>query len=141
MSGKIIDTKSRPKWLIPVAIFAVIFGIVTIISGGKSLFTEGGRVAAGNYVPFVLWFNFVAGFAYVLAGVGMTQDRAWSRKLAVFIAAATCIVFVFFGIHIAVGGAYENRTVMAMVLRSGFWLIAARLSASGESSKRTLNTF
>lgn len=127
MSGKIIDTKSRPKWLMPVAIFAIVFGVVTIISGGKSLFTEAGRVAAGNYVPFVLWFNFVAGFAYIFAGVGMAQYRAWSKKLAVLIAVATCLVFVFFGIHVAMGGAYENRTVMAMVLRSGFWLIVVRL--------------
>ena len=127
MSGKIIGTKGRPKWLMPVAIFAIIFGIITIISGGKSLFTEVGSGAAGNYVPFVLWFNFVAGFAYIFAGVGMAQDRAWSKKLAVSIAATTCLVFVFFGIHIAMGGAYENRTVIAMVLRSGFWLIVARL--------------
>jgi hypothetical protein len=126
MNGKIINTKSRPKWMMPMVIAAIVFGFATVISGGKSLFTEVGSVAAGNYVPFVLWFNFVAGFAYVLAGVGMAQDRAWSRKLAVFIAAATCLVFVFFGIHIAMGGAYENRTVMAMVLRSGFWLIVAK---------------
>lgn len=128
MSGKTIDTKSRPKWLMPVAIFAVIFGIVTIISGGKSLFTEAGRVAAGNYVPFVLWFNFISGFFYVVAGVGLAQYRAWSARLAVFLAASISLVFVFFGIHILTGGAYEIRTVGAMVLRSGFWLIVARLS-------------
>ncbi len=27
------------------------------------------RVAAGNFVPFVVWFNFLAGFVYVAAGV------------------------------------------------------------------------
>lgn len=127
MNGKIINTKSRPKWMMPLMIAAIVFGFATVISGGKSLFTEVGSVAAGNYVPFVLWFNFVAGFAYIFAGVGMAQDRAWSMKLAVSIAAATCLVFVFFGIHIAMGGAYENRTAIAMVLRSGFWLIVARL--------------
>jgi len=110
----------------PVAIFAVIFGIVTIISGGKSLFTETGRVAAGNYVPFVLWFNFISGFFYVVAGVGLAQYRAWSGRLAVFLAASISLVFVFFGIHILTGGAYEIRTVGAMVLRSGFWLIVAK---------------
>ncbi len=127
MNGKIIKTKNRPKWMMPLVIAAMVFGFATVISGGKSLFTEVGSVAAGNYIPFVLWFNFVAGFAYIFAGVGMAQDRAWSKKLAISIAAATCLVFVFFGIHIAMGGAYENRTVMAMVLRSGFWLIVARL--------------
>ena len=127
MTGETIRTESRLKWMMPIAIAAMIFGLATVISGGKSLFTVMGAGAAGNYVLFVLWFNFVAGFAYILAGVGIAQDREWSRKLAVFIAASTCLVFVFFGIHIAAGGAYEFRTVIAMVLRSGFWLTVARL--------------
>jgi hypothetical protein len=128
MSGEIKNTKSRPKWVTPIAVVAVIFGFTTIISGGKSLFTEAGGLAAGNYVPFVLWFNFVAGFAYVIAGVGIAQGRLWSKRLAILIAATTCLVFIFFGFHIAMGGVYENRTLMAMVLRSGFWLAVARLS-------------
>ena len=122
-----MDTSGRSKWAMPIAKFAIVFGVVTIISGGKSLFTEGGRVAAGDYVPFVLWFNFVSGFAYAAAGIGLVQRRAWSGRLALVIAAATCVVFIGFGVHILVGGAYEMRTVMAMVLRSGFWLSVARL--------------
>jgi len=35
--------------------------------------------AAGNYVPFVLRFNFVAGFAYVIAGIGMLKQRQWAE--------------------------------------------------------------
>lgn len=120
MSGKIISTKSRPKWMMPVAIFAIIFGIITIISGGKSLFTEAGRVAAGNYVPFVLWFNFISGFVYVVAGVSLAKDRAWSGRLAVFLAASISLVFVFLGIHILTGGAYEIRTVGQWSYVQGF---------------------
>jgi len=62
----------RPHWAAMAAVVAVAFGIVTIIVGGKTLF--GGpaeRAAAGNIVPFVLWFNFIAGFAYVVAGCGV----------------------------------------------------------------------
>ncbi|MBK8205086.1 MAG: hypothetical protein IPK68_23275 [Bdellovibrionales bacterium] len=128
MSENAIGTKKRPKWLVIVAIFAIIFGIVTIISGGKALFTDVGRLAAGNYVPFVLWFNFVSGFVYVVTGIGLAQNRTWSGQLAVFLTAAIILVFVFFGIHILMGGAYEIRTVFAMVLRSVFWLIVAKLS-------------
>ena len=32
---------------------------------------EAARAAAGQFMPFVLWFNFIAGFAYVVAGVGL----------------------------------------------------------------------
>ncbi len=127
MNGKTTRNRIRPKWMIPIAIAAIIFGLATVISGSKSLFTEVGSFAAGKYLPFVLWFNFATGFAYVLGGVGIARDQEWSRKLALFIAVATCLVFVFFGIHIVMGGAYENRTVIAMALRSVFWLTVARL--------------
>ena len=48
----------RPRWAIVAALIAVVFGIVTIFVGGKTLFggTEE-RAAAGGIVPFVLWFN------------------------------------------------------------------------------------
>ena len=36
------------------------------------------RQAAGHYVPFVLWFNFLAGFAYIVAGVGLWMRRRWA---------------------------------------------------------------
>jgi len=56
-------------WLRLAAVVAVAFGLLTIKEGGTILFgDEAARAAAGNYVPFVLWFNFMAGFAYVIAG-------------------------------------------------------------------------
>ena len=42
---------------------AIAFGLLTLISGGSALF---GLVDMGAVVPFVLWFNFLAGFAYVV---------------------------------------------------------------------------
>ena len=103
---------------------AAVFGIITIIVGGKTLF--GGaeeRTAAGNIVPFVLWFNFVAGFAYVMAGVGLFLWKRWAAQLSAAIAAATIAVFVAFGIHIFLGGAFEARTVGAMIIRSVIWVL------------------
>lgn len=105
---------------------AAIFGIVTIIVGGKTLF--GGaeeRTAAGNIVPFVLWFNFVAGFAYVIAGVGLFLWKRWAAQLSAAIAAATIAVFILFGAHIFFGGAFESRTVGAMIIRSAVWIVIA----------------
>jgi hypothetical protein len=72
-------TPVRPRWAAVAALVAVAFGILTIIVGGKTLF--GGpveRAAAGNIVPFVLWFNFVAGFAYVIAGLGLFLWKRWA---------------------------------------------------------------
>ena len=105
------------------SIVAVLFGILTIKSGGMVIFTEGeAHQAAGNYVPFVLWFNFLAGFTYITAGLGLWFYKPWATGLAIVIALATVLVFAAFGIHVLMGGNYEVRTVMAMSLRSTVWI-------------------
>lgn len=101
---------------------AILFGLATLASGGRALF--GGaeaRAAVGAAVPFVLWFNFLAGFAYVAAGAGLIAGRGWAAALAAGIALATIAVFGAFGLHVAAGGAHETRTVAAMTLRAGLW--------------------
>lgn len=105
---------------------ALLFGIATISSGGNALFgSPEARAAVGNAVPFVLWFNFLAGFAYIVAGVGLLLARWWAAPLSVLIAAATLLVFGAFVVHVASGGAFEMRTVFAMILRSGIWGLIA----------------
>jgi uncharacterized membrane protein len=119
------ETK-RPLWAAIVAIIAVVFGAVTLFSGGRVLFGgEAARAAAGDYVPFVLWFNFFSGFFYILAGVGLFLWRRWAAPLAGLIALGLIVTFAAFGWHIAQGGAYEMRTVIAMSVRSIFWLVIA----------------
>jgi hypothetical protein len=105
------------------SLVAIIFGLVTIKAGGMVLFTQGeAHQAAGDYVPFVLWFNFVAGFAYLAAGVGLWLQRSWAALSAIVIAVFTVLVFIVLGVHIYSGGAYEMRTVAAMSMRSIIWM-------------------
>jgi hypothetical protein len=111
------------KWL---GIAAMIFGILTVFSGGRALF--GGieaRAGLGNIVPFVLWFNFLAGFVYVLAGVALLTARRWAAPLAMLLAVSTVLVFLAFAVHIVAGGSFEARTVGALSLRSLFWIVVA----------------
>ncbi len=113
----------RPVLLIILAIFAAVFGMLTLKSGSSVLFFDGqARAEAGNYVPFVLWFNFLAGFAYLLAAAGLFFMRPWALALAVSIAGLTIAVFAALGVYIWFGGAYEPRTLAAMSLRSIVWL-------------------
>jgi hypothetical protein len=108
---------------IAAGILAILFGVLTIASGGRALFgDEAARKAVGAAVPFVLWFNFGAGFAYVLAGIGLLMKRRWAVWLSALIAAGTVLVFLAFGVHVVLGGAYEMRTVGAMTLRSLVWI-------------------
>lgn len=121
-----VKETTKHRWTIVVAIIAVIFGAITLFAGGSVLFIDGdARASAGNYVPFVLWFNFIAGFAYILAGIGLLLWRNWAINLALIICVATLAVFAGFGLHIWLGGSYEPRTIGAMSLRSLVWLIIA----------------
>jgi len=109
-----------------IAVFAIGFGLLTIKEGGLVVSgDEAARAAAGNYVPFVVWFNFLAGFAYVIAGAGLWARRRWAARLALLIAGATAATFAAFIALVAAGGAYELRTVAAMTLRTLAWAAIA----------------
>ena len=76
-----------------IGIVALVFGLVTVVAGGRALFgDEAARAAVGAAVPFVLWFNFAAGFAYVVAGIGLLMQSPWAAWLSALIAAATLLV-------------------------------------------------
>jgi uncharacterized membrane protein (DUF2068 family) len=134
-----MTTIKQPRsWLISVlSIVAILFGLMTIKEGGAVLLgNEEAVAAAGNYVPFVLWFNFLSGFAYIAAGVGLWLQQRWAVWLAIAIAAAIMITFAAFGMHINTGGAYEQRTLVAMGMRTVVWLVIAVASVQMLLRKR-----
>lgn len=119
----------KPLLFLLAAFFAIVFGGLTVYSGGAVLFGDGAaREAAGDYVPFVVWFNFFSGFAYIAAGIGLLRRKGCAVKLSMLIFVATALVFGAFGLHILFDGSYEWRTVGAMVLRSAVWLAIALYS-------------
>ena len=115
-----MKTDRTVNWI---AIAAIVFGAVTVFSGGRALFGSlETRAELGNVVPFVLWFNFLVGFVYILAGSGLLRHRRWAVYASLFIAVSTIFVFAAFGIHVMGGGAFETRTVGALTIRALFWV-------------------
>ncbi len=105
---------------------ALLFGVATLASGGNVLFGDGtARAAAGQVVEFVVVFNFSAGFVYLATGVAILWNHPLAILLARGLAGATLWTFLALGFHIASGGGFEPRTVVAMTVRSGFWLVQA----------------
>lgn len=101
---------------------AAAFGVATVGAGGLVLFgPEAAREAAGHAVPFVVWTNFLAGFAYVAAGAGTARGRRWAVGVAVAVAGVTALAGLAFAAHALSGGAFEPRTVGALLLRAGLW--------------------
>lgn len=112
-----------------VGIVAIVFGAMTVFSGGRALFGSAeARAAVGNAVNFVLWFNFLAGFVYVITGIGLVKALRWAAHAALGLALATGGVAVAFGLHVLGGAAYEPRTVGALALRLGFWIVVTVIS-------------
>ena len=75
-----MTTRSSASWsLWSVAAVAVVFGALTILSGGTVLFGgDAAREAAGKVVPFVLWFNFLSGF--VKRARRFIRTRPWRSR-------------------------------------------------------------
>ena len=121
-----------------VAIAAIVFGVVTVLTGGRALFGSlESRADFGNVVPFVLWFNFLAGFVYLVAGAGLLLCRRWAVYTSMFVAVSTILVFVAFGVHVIGGGAFERRTIGALTIRTLFWIAVTMVSI--RAVKRTTN--
>lgn len=109
-----------------IAVVALIFGVLTIFSGGNVLFgPDSAQAWAGNYVDFVVWFNFVAGSFYILAAIGLWLGKRWALGLSALIAIATAVVAFGFAFAVLRGVPYEMRTVGALALRFAFWAVAA----------------
>lgn len=115
-------------WL---AIVAIAFGVVTLFSGGQALFgSPQARASVGNAVPFVLWFNFLAGFVYILAGAGLLRRRPWALYAALALASTTALTAAAFGVHVLSGGAFEMRTIGALAIRLLFWIVVSVVATS-----------
>lgn len=109
---------------------AIIFGLLTLVSGGSALF---GAVDMGAVVPFVLWFNFLAGFAYVIGGVALAFGHRLAFPVALAILLATTVVFAAFGVRVLSGDAFEMRTVIAMTFRTAFWAAMVWIAKSAKT--------
>ena len=118
------------------AIAAIMVGVVTVLTGGRALFGSlESRADFGNAVPFVLWFKFLAGFVYIVAGAGLLLCSRWAVYTSLFVAVSTILVFVAFGVHVIGGGAFESRTIVALIIRSLFWIAVTVVSI--RAMKRT----
>lgn len=115
-------TRNLANWMISLLAFG--FGLLTIYSAGIILFgDDSAGVAAGNYVSFVVWFNFVAGFFYIAAGIGLWLQQRWAVWLAAMIVITTAITLAALGFYIYYGEAFELRTLIAMSMRIMVWLV------------------
>lgn len=124
-----LELSSKPRLslaLKALAVFGLIFGIVTLFSGGNVLFgPKSAQAAAGNYFPFVVWFNFLAGFVYIITAACILRRNIMALPLSMLIATCTAITAIAFAQFVSQGVNFEMRTVGALAIRTGFWSVVA----------------
>ena len=101
-------------------IFLVLFGGVTLFMSSSVLFDWFGiRAKEGNYVPGIVWANFVCGILYLIAAYGILKNQTWAKFPLII--SMIILVFAYIGlfIHINNDGLYETKTIGAMAFRIG----------------------
>ena len=101
-------------------VFLILFGLVTIFVSSSVLFDWFGmREKEGNYVPLVVWANFLCGILYLIAAFGILLDKSWVRIPLVTSLIVLVLAYMNLFTHITTGGLYETKTIFAMAFRFG----------------------
>lgn len=116
------STSRRQRWS---ALVAALFGIATIIAGGRVLL---GADAGYEVVRPVLLFNTAMGVVYLAAAWLILRDPARGRLVAIAIALLNLLVLVAVIARRVGGDVVATETLAAMTLRTVVWIgIAAAL--------------
>src|SRR5690606_41553998 len=93
--GRKAAMPAPPRWTRPAAIAAAVFGAATVASGAGVLFgPKEVKAAAGAVVQFVLWFNFLAGFAYLVGAYALYRGLRCARgAVALYVLATDTAVY------------------------------------------------
>lgn len=102
------------------ALVAALFGLVTIIAGGRVL--SGGDPGYVVFLPLLV-YNTAMGVAYVAAGAMAWRSAERGKYAAATIFILNLLVLGAIGYLYMTGGSVAMDSVRAMVLRTVVWLV------------------
>jgi len=101
-----------------ITIVLAAFALLTLFLSSAVLFDLFGiRAKEGNYVPFIVWTNFVCGILYIITVYGFVKRTKWTFWLLAAALGILILAFIGLQFHINNGGIYEVKTVKAMIFR------------------------
>ena len=111
------------------ALFLGVFGLVSLFMTGSIIFDLFEiRAKADNFIPFIIYTNFVCSFIYLFASYGLITKNKLTT-ICLFIAVAILIIaYVGLILYINSGGAYQTRTVIVMLFRIAVTIIFAGIA-------------
>ena len=108
------------------AIALLLFALLTLFLSSSVIFNLFGiRGKEGNYVPLVVWANFISSILYLAAAFGLFKMKKWSVWLLVISVVILVAAFIGLKLHISEGGLYEVKTLNAMIFRIGLTALLA----------------
>lgn len=108
------------------AIALLLFALLTLFLSSSVIFDLFGiRAKEGNYVPLVVWANFISSILYLAAAYGLFKMKKWSVWLLAISVVILVAAFIGLKLHISEGGLYEVKTVNAMIFRIGLTALLA----------------
>ena len=108
------------------AIALLLFALLTLFLSSSVIFNLFGiRAKEGNYVPLVVWANFISSILYLAAAYGLFKMKKWSVWLLAISVVILVAAFIGLKLHISEGGLYEVKTLNAMIFRIGLTALLA----------------
>jgi drug/metabolite transporter (DMT)-like permease len=135
--------KKRLRQLL--ALLLTAFALLTLFLSSSVIFDLFGiRSREGNFVPFVVWANFLCSLAYLAAAYGLFRQTRRPHRLLLAAAGLLALAFIGLLLHINAGGLYETKTVFALLFRTAvtlafaggaYWVVKEHLT-NGEKNHR-----
>lgn len=102
-----------------------LFGLGTVLSNGAMLFlvTPEGRAQVGPIPLPLLWFDFLAGWAYLAATWGIALRRPWVLPLAWALAIAHALAASGVWLWFFAGHPVNGSTLGLVLAREAFWVL------------------
>lgn len=105
------------------------FGLLTLFLSTSVIFDLFGiRAKEGNFVPFIVWANFIVSFLYLFAAYGFIKRKNWTTTILGVSTLILIIAFIALNVHINSGGVYEMKTFKGMIFRTSITFIFSLLA-------------
>jgi hypothetical protein len=111
------------------AVLVGILGVVSLFMTSSIIFDLFEiREKEGNYVPFIVYANFVCSFLYLYCSYGFFTKNRWTTILLFVAVGILILAYIALIIYIQVGGIFEMKTVKAMLGRISLTIVLAGVS-------------
>jgi len=124
------------------SVLVYVFGLLSMFKSLSIIFNLFHlREIEGNYVLFVVIANLICGVIYLFAGYGIFKEKNWTTNFLFIAAFILIFTFIVLVIYIISGGIYEEKTIIAITIRTFITLIFTLISWNFITKKNQLSGY